>query len=162
MRLMEGYVSAHFVGHEIFIRQERCVVGPAQGGHYAYSNNAENIYSFRIDRVEPLHIPLLSRMTGPFRYEFLVGSLKGHTFWNDPWVHAEKISFKPTPDLEIGFERTVIWGGHGHVPITIHSFLKSFFSFQNVSEAEKTSRNDPGARFGAFDMSTGCHIFATG
>jgi hypothetical protein len=101
---------------------------------------------------EPLHIPVLSRITGPFRYDFMVGSLKGHTDFNDPWVHVEKISLKPTPDLEIGFERTVIWGGKGHVPITIHSFLKSFFSFQNVSAAEKVSRNDPGARFGAFDL----------
>jgi hypothetical protein len=149
---LEGYISAHVVGHEISFGKNDAWWGPAQGGAYAYTNNAENIYSFRIDRVEPLRIPLLSRVTGPFRYEFLVGSLKGHTDWNDPWVHAEKISFKPTPDLEIGFERTVIWGGHGHVPITIHSFLKSFFSFQNVSSAEKTSRNDPGARFGAFDL----------
>jgi hypothetical protein len=68
-------------------------------------------------------------------------------------VHAEKVSFKPTENLEFGFERTVIWGGRGHVPITIHSFLKSFFSFQNVSVEEKNSRDDPGARFGTFDFS---------
>jgi hypothetical protein len=49
--------------------------------------------------------------------------------------------------------RTFLWGGEGHVPITIHSFLKSFFSLQNVSAEEKFSRNDPGARFGAFDFS---------
>jgi hypothetical protein len=152
MRLLEGYISAHTLGHDISFGKNDAWWGPGQGGAYAYTNNAENIYAFRIDRSEPLRVPLLSRVTGPFRYQFLVGSLKGHTDWNDPWVHAEKISFKPTPDLEIGFERTVIWGGHGHVPITIHSFLKSFFSFQNVSEAEKTSRNDPGARFGAFDL----------
>jgi hypothetical protein len=152
MRLMEGYISAHTLGHDISFGKNDAWWGPGQGGTYAYTNNAENVYAFRIDRSEPLRVPLLSRVTGPFRYQFLVGSLKGHTDWNDPWVHAEKISFKPTPDLEIGFERTVIWGGHGHVPITIHSFLKSFFSFQNVSEAEKTSRNDPGARFGAFDL----------
>jgi capsule assembly protein Wzi len=153
MRLMEGYLSAHTLGHEISFGKSDAWLGPAQGGAYAYTNNAENIYSFRIDRVEPLHIPGLSAITGPFRYEFMVGSLKGHTDWNDPWVHVEKISFKPTRDLEIGFERTAIWGGKGHVPITIHSFLKSFFSFQNVSEAEKTGRGDPGARFGAFDLS---------
>jgi len=152
MRLMEGYISAHTLGHDISFGKNDAWWGPAQGGAYAYTNNAENIYAFRIDRAEPLRVPLLSRLTGPFRYQFLVGSLKGHTDWNDPWVHAEKISFKPTRDLEIGFERTVIWGGEGHVPITIHSFLKSFFSFQNVSSAEKTSHNDPGARFGAFDL----------
>jgi hypothetical protein len=152
-RLVEGYISAHTLGHDFSFGKSDYWLGPGQGGAYAYTNNAENIYSFRIDRAEPLHVPLLSRLTGPFRYEFLVGSLKGHTFYNDPWVHAEKVSFKPTPDLEIGFERTVIWGGKGHVPITLHSFLKSFFSFQNVTAAEKTSRNDPGARFGAFDLS---------
>jgi hypothetical protein len=152
LRLMEGYVSAHAVGHEFSFGKMDAWMGPGKGGAYAYSNNAENIYSFRINRVEPLRIPLLSRVTGPFRYDFMVGSLKGHTDPNDPWVHAEKLSFKPTPDLEIGFERTVIWGGKGHVPITIHSFLKSFFSFQNVSGQEKFSRNDPGARFGAFDL----------
>ena len=43
----------------------------------AYSNNAENIYSFRINRIEPLHIPLLSWITGPFRYDFLVGGFMG-------------------------------------------------------------------------------------
>ncbi|HTJ29148.1 MAG TPA: capsule assembly Wzi family protein [Acidobacteriaceae bacterium] len=151
-RLVEGYLSAHTLGHDISFGKSDYWLGPGQGGAYAYSNNAENLYSFRIDRAEPLRIPLLSRITGPFRYEFLVGSLKGHTFYNDPWVHAEKISFKPTPNLEMGFERTVIWGGKGHVPITLHSFLKSFFSFQNVTDSEKFSRNDPGARFGAFDV----------
>jgi hypothetical protein len=151
-RVMEAYVSAHEFGHEFSFGKMDEWMSPAQGGAYAYSNNAENIYSFQINRVEPLHVPGLSRVTGPFRYQFLVGSLKGHTDFNDPWVHAEKISFKPTPDLEFGFERTVIWGGKGHVPITIHSFLKSFFSVQNVSESEKLGRGDPGARFGAFDM----------
>jgi hypothetical protein len=35
----------------------------------------------------------------------------------------------------------------------LHSFLKSFFSLQNVSVEEKFSRDDPGARFGSFDFS---------
>jgi len=120
----------------------------------AYSNNAENIYSFRINRTEPLFIPLLSVLTGPFRYEFLVGSLKGHTYPNDPWVHVEKISFRPTENLEFGFERTVIWGGKGHEPINLHSFLRSFFSLTAApTTAIKESTADPGARFGAFDFS---------
>jgi hypothetical protein len=79
--------------------------------------------------------------------------LKGHSDPNDPWLHTEKISFKPTANVEMGFARSTIWGGKGHVPITLHTFLKSFFSFQNVSVAEKNSRGDPGARFGTFDFS---------
>ena len=151
-RLLEGYLSVHLWGHDLSFGKQDQWWGPAASGAYAYSNNAQNIYSFEINRSEPLRVPLLSRITGPFRYEFIVGSLKGHTDFNDPWVHAEKISMKPTRNFEVGFERTVIWGGEGHVPITIGSFLHSFFSFQNVSYAEKFSRNDPGARFGAFDV----------
>jgi len=152
-RFIEAYVSAHVLNHEISFGKQDDWLGPGQGGAFAYSNNAENIYSFRINRIEPLNIPLLSRLTGPFRYEFLVGPLKGHAFPIDPWVHLEKISFRPTQNLEFGFERTVIWGGKGHEPINLHTFLKSFFSLVAPDAAVKFSRNDPGARFGAFDFS---------
>lgn len=152
-RVMEAYVSALVLNHAISFGKQDQWLGPGTGGAFAYSNNAENIYAFEINRVEPLRIPLLSRITGPFRYEFMVGSLKGHTAPNDPWMHLEKVSFRPTENLEFGFERTVIWGGKGHEPITLHTFLKSFFSLANVPVAEKHSRSDPGARFGSFDFS---------
>jgi hypothetical protein len=152
-RIVEANVSYLLLNHEFSFGKSDHWMGPAQGGSFAWSNNAENIYAFQIDRVEPLYIPLLSELTGPFRYQFFVGSLKGHTDPRDPWVHVEKISFKPTVNLEMGFERATIWGGEGHAPITIHSFLHSFFSFQNTSAAEKVGRDDPGARFGTFDFS---------
>jgi len=47
----------------------------------------------------------------------------------------------------------VIWGGKGHEPINLHTFLKSFFSVTAADAATKDSRNDPGARFGAADFS---------
>jgi Capsule assembly protein Wzi len=152
-RIMEAYLSYHLLGHEVSIGKNDHWMGPDQGASMLWSNNAEDIYDFEINRVEPFRIPLLSRLTGPFRYDFFVGSLKGHTYPNDPWVHMEKVSFKPTRDLEFGFDRIVIWGGKGHEPITLHTFLKSFFSFQNVPTTEKLSAQDPGARFGTFDFS---------
>ncbi len=171
-RFIEAFVSAHLLDHEISFGKQDDWLGPGLGGAMAYSNNAENIYSFRINRIEPLRLPLLSRLTGPLRYEFLVGKLRGHTYMpnpanpggtnpnrpnvvnaGDPWVHLEKISFRPTENLELGFERTAIWGGQGHAPITVHSFLKSFLSFSAPEGNEKNGRNDPGARFGAFDFS---------
>jgi hypothetical protein len=174
-RILEGYVSAHYLNHEISFGKQDDWLGPAVGGGMAYSNNAENFYSFRINRAEPLWVPLLSRLTGPFRYDFIVGGLHGHTYIpnpsypgpgqpnptsqqnvlnpGDPWVHVEKISFRPTPNLEFGFERTVIWGGKGHEPINIKSFLRSFFSFSAPQANVKCCNTDPGARFGAFDFS---------
>ena len=159
-RVQEANLSYHLLGHEFSIGKSDHWLGPDKGAAMLWSNNAENIYDFEINRVEPLRIPLLSRLTGPFRYDFFVGSLKGHSFPNDPWVHMEKISFKPTRNLEFGFDRLSIWGGDRmsvsggevHEPITIHTFLHSFFSFQNVPYAVKQSINDPGARFGTFDF----------
>jgi len=170
-RFIEAYVSAHVLNHEISFGKQDDWLGPGMGGGMAYSNNAENIYSFRINRVEPIYIPLLSRLTGLFRYDVLVGPLRGHTYMpnpayianpsisvpnvinpGNPWVHVEKFSFKPTRDLEFGFERTVIWGGQGHEPINLHTFFRSFFSFSSTYNYQKFSNLDPGARFSAFDF----------
>ncbi len=152
-RILEANASFRWSGHEISFGKSDHWLGPGAGGAFAWSNNAENIYAFQIDRSDPLSIPVLSQLIGPIRYEFFVGSLKGHTDPNDPWVHTEKISFKPTANVEFGFARSVIWGGRGHEPITVGTFLRSFFSTENTSAAQKFSRQDPGARFGAFDFS---------
>jgi hypothetical protein len=171
-RVIEAFISAHVLNHEISLGKQDNWLGPGLGGSMASSNNAENIYSFRINRNEPLYVPLLSRLTGRFRYDFMIGSLRGHNYMpnpayvanpkpylanvinpGDPWVHLEKISFRPTENLEFGFERTAIWGGQGHGPITIHTFLKSFFSTSSPTDGSKNGREDPGARFGAFDFS---------
>jgi hypothetical protein len=138
----------------------------------AFSNNAQNFYAFEINRIEPLQVPLLSRLTGPFRYEFLIGALRGHTFMadpvyeanpspntanvlnpGDPWVHVEKISFRPTENLEFGFERTALFGGEGHSPVNLHTFLRSFFSTSSAAASIKLGPDDPGARFASFDFS---------
>lgn len=160
-RVVEANLSYHVFGHEVSFGKNDHWLGPDKGAAMLWSNNAENIYTFEINRIEPLYIPLFSRIMGPIRYDFFVGSLKGHTYPNAPWVHVEKISLKPTRNLEFGFDRIDVWGGHGGInpntggpfsePITLHTFLKSFFSFQNVYTA-KGSRNDPGARFGTFDF----------
>jgi hypothetical protein len=152
-RLVEAYGSLHLLGHEISGGKTDAWLGPGFGGAMAWSNNAENIYSFRINRIEPLNIRYLSKLLGPVRYDFFVGSLKGHTILNSPWVHSAMFSFRPTQNFEFAFQRTVIWGGEGHAPITLHTFLHSFFDTNDTAADEKNSRNDPGARFSNFSFS---------
>jgi hypothetical protein len=165
-RIQEATLSFHVLGHEISGGKSDAWEGPGMGSALAWSNNAEDIYSFKINRVEPLAIPFISRVLGPLRYDFFVGSLKGHTAPNEPWVHSEMFTFAPTSNFQFAFQRSVIWGGHGHgclqpdgtitpcdEPITIHTFLKSFFSVSDTTGAEKYSVNDPGARFSDFSFS---------
>lgn len=151
-RLINATVSFHLLNHEISFGKMDNWFGPTRGGAMAWSNNADNIYAFRINRIEPLHIPLLSWLIGPVRYDIFAGPLQGHTYPNSPWVHSSMFAFKPTRNLEFSFQRSAIWGGKDHTPITLHTFLKSFFDFDDTTTAEKYSRNDPGARFSAFSF----------
>jgi hypothetical protein len=151
-RILEAEASFHFLGDEISIGKNDEWLGPAKGGAMLWSTNAEDIYALQINRVEPLHVPLLSDLLGPFRYQFLVGSLKGHTDPNAPWIHTEKLAFKPTSNLEFGFTRSVIWGGENHEPINLHTFLRSFFSTAAPNSHVKFSNQDPGDRLGGFDF----------
>ncbi len=152
-RLMEATLSYHILGHEISAGKSDAWLGPGLGGAMDWSNNAENIYSFRINRVEPLRIKYLSRLLGPVRYDFFYGSLKGHTAPNDDYVHSEIVSFQPTRDFELSLQRTIVFGGEGHEPVTLHTFLKGFFDTNDTNAGVKFSRTDPGARFSAFNFS---------
>jgi hypothetical protein len=165
-RLQEATLAYHLLGHEISLGKSDAWLGPDYGGSMSWSNNAEDVYSFRINRVEPMHIPGFSRIFGPIRYDFLVGPVQGHSYPNAPWVHQEMFAMSPTKDFQIGFQRSVIWGGHGHgcllpdgsidpctEPITLHTFLRSFFSISDVTGAQKYSRDDPGARFSSVTFS---------
>jgi hypothetical protein len=166
-RLQEAYLSYHLLGHEISFGKSDSWWGPGMGGGMAWSDNAENMYSFRVNRVEPMYIPLLSKIMGPMRYDFMIGSLQGHSVPNAPWANSFGFAFKPTKNFDLSFQRTVIWGGKGHgcidpvtnvftpcdQPITLHTFLKGFFSFSDTSEYEKYSRDDPGARYSTFTFS---------
>jgi hypothetical protein len=172
--ILEADLAMHLAGHEISIGKHDEWLGPNEGGSFAYSNNAEPIYAFKINRVEPLYIPLVSKLLGPVRYEFFVGSLKGHNVPSDPWEHVEKFSFKPTGNFEFGFERTVIWGGRDHQGISFGTFWHSFYSISDTNPVEKcleyapgqgtnpphgylpphvSDCRDPGARFSSFDYS---------
>jgi hypothetical protein len=151
-RLINANLGVTVANHEISVGKTEDWWGPTQAGSMALSNNAEPIYGLRINRVTPLRVPLLSDVLGPFRYEGLFGSLKGHRYPNAPWIQAQKFSFKPSRDLEFGFSRVVVFAGEGHVPLTFGSFWNSFTSFSNVSLAQKLGRNDPGSRHSSFDF----------
>jgi hypothetical protein len=56
-------------------------------------------------------------------------------------------------NFEFGFQRTIIFGGKDHAPVTLHTFLKGFFDTSDTTAAEKFSREDPGARFSDFNFS---------
>ncbi|MBS1849831.1 MAG: phosphatase PAP2 family protein [Acidobacteria bacterium] len=137
-RLLNGSVAWAFHGLQFSFGQQSLWLGPGEGGPFLFSNNAEPMALFRVDQTTPVYIPGLSRILGPMRTEFMLGRLSG-TQWvdahgvqfgpdipNQPFLHGEKISFKPTPNLEFGMGITAIFGGPGFA-VTWHNFLRSLY-----------------------------------
>jgi len=128
------------------------------------SNNAAPLRMFRVNRVTPFTLPSFLGVLGPMRLEAFIGQFSGYEFvlapsgllgqygqslHPEPIVHGERISFKPTSNLEVGLSRTTDYGGPGY-PLTLHTFLRSVFS---TSNANPGMPNKPGSRRSGLDFS---------
>jgi Capsule assembly protein Wzi/PAP2 superfamily len=164
--LVEGYAGLTLDNWQITYGKQSEWWGPDEGGAMMFSNNAEPVNMFRINRVSPFKLPSVLGFLGPMRVEFFVGQLAGQHFVFDearilnfgtyntllnpqPFLHGEAVSFKPTPNVEFGFNRTTIFSGPGE-PFTPHKFFSSLFSLGN---APPGSPSDPGDRRSGFNLS---------
>ena len=133
-------------------------LGPGESGPFLASTNAASMVMLQVENVVPYRVALLSDLLGPVQSVFFVGQLTGQNFvYNppnvvgpgfhpQPFIHGNKMSFKPTANLEFGMGITAIFGGPG-LPFTWSEFLRSYYSHKN-STAE-----NPAKRFSGFDIS---------
>jgi membrane-associated phospholipid phosphatase len=161
-RLVEGYVSLALKNLQFSFGKQSLWWGPTETGPLLASTNAEPITMLRISTGEPFKLPSILGFLGPVRTEFFIGQLEGQqyimnkngvvgpsAFKPQPFIHGQKFSFKPTPNLEFGFSRTVIFSGLGH-PFTFTSFSKSFFGIGSNNALDVSG--DPGDRRSGFDF----------
>jgi hypothetical protein len=149
-RLLDTYVSANVGNWNLAFGKQSLWWGPGHGGALLFSDNAEPIYMFRASRIAPFRLPWLFRWLGPMKWDLFYGKLSGNQYPPRPMIHGEKISFKPTANLELGFSRTVELGGVGR-PLTFGRIWNSYFSV--TSPNHETAANDPGKRTGGFEFS---------
>jgi hypothetical protein len=163
-RFLDGYVALNLSDWQLSYGNQSLWWGPAQGGPLMFSDNAAPIRMFRVNRVTPFTLPGFLSALGPMRVEAFLGQFSGYEFLNSPLgllgqygqslkdapiVHGQRISFKPTSNLEIGLSRTTDYGGPGY-PLTLHSFLRSVFSTGNTYAADPRK---PGSRRSGMDFS---------
>ena len=162
--LLDSYVGIAVSNWQFTFGKQSLSWGPGDGGSLDFSNNAQPIDMFRINRVTPLKLPSILGWLGPLRTEFFVGRLTGFEFVqsplglvgqfgqalaDQPFIHGQKISFHPTRNFQFGFHRTTIYGGPGY-PLTWHTFGRSLFSTQNENAG---GVNKPGNRTSGLDFS---------
>jgi hypothetical protein len=149
-RLLDTYVAANLAGWDLAFGKQSLWWAPNQGGALLFSDNAEPIYMARASRIAPFQLPWIFRFLGPMKWDLFYGKLSGNQYPPRPLIHGEKISFKPTRNLELSFSRTAEFGGVGRA-ITLGALYHSYFSFQS-SVGYPASQN-PGERNGGFDFS---------
>jgi membrane-associated phospholipid phosphatase len=163
-RFLDAYVALNLSDWQLSYGNQSLWWGPSQGGPMMFSDNAQPLRMFRVNRVTPFTLPSVFGLLGAMRIEAFIGQYSGYEFIfspsglvgnygqslnPQPIVHGERISFKPTSNLEIGLSRTTDYGGPGY-PLTLHSFLRSVFSTSNTLAG---NANKPGARRSGMDFS---------
>ncbi len=142
-KLLDAYVGLTFSNWQLSFGRQSLDWGPGDGGALMFSNNAGPIDMFRVNRVAPLSVPLLSRFFGPLRVEFFFGRLSGQhfvglegsvgatgsyttTLASQPFIEGQRFTFKPTRNFEFGLSHTTLLGGPG-IPLTFETFKNATF-----------------------------------
>jgi len=161
-QLLDAYVGTNFNNWQLTFGNQSLWWGPDEGGATLVSTNSTPIAMVRFSRVTPFTLPLISRFLGPMRIELFVGQLSGQQFVNgppgvsgsysepladQPFIHGQKISFKPTRNFEFSLSRTTLLGGPG-VPFTLGTFRHSLLGLGNGLPGTSA---DPGDRRSAAD-----------
>jgi hypothetical protein len=157
-RLLDAYVAMNLENWQVSFGKQSLWWGPNAGGPILFSNNADPINMFRINRVSPFKLPSVLGWLGPIRLEFFVGQLAGHEFMfpsdtnlvgqngrplgRQPFLHGEKLSFKPTANFEFSVSETTVFAG-GPFPLNWHNFAKSYTGFIVATSPTATDITDP-------------------
>jgi membrane-associated phospholipid phosphatase len=159
-RLLDAYVAYNWHDYQLSFGKQSLWWGPGEQSALLFSNNAEPVTMFRVDKTTPQKLPSILGWLGPLRIQFFVGQLSGHELVNtqtglvalgngvgpQPFLHGQKVSFHPTQNFEFSVSRTAIFGGP-EFPFTPHRLFNSLFSRGNTFGA-----TDPGDRRSSVDF----------
>ena len=147
-RPLDTYVAWNFKSIQASAGYQSLWWGPGQGGPPMYSDNAIPMDMVRLTNPSPWRLPSFLSWLGPMRWEFFAGLMAGHHYPPNPAIDGQKISLKPTPNLEFGFSRTILFK-----PVTARMFWRGFISVGDNSATIPGSSADVGDRRGGFDFS---------
>ncbi len=147
-RPLDAYVAWNVKGIQASLGYQSLWWGPGGSGPPMYSDNAIPMDMLRVANPFPWRLPGFLSYLGPLRWEFFAGLMAGHHYPPNPAIDGQKISLKPTPNLEFGFSRTIVFK-----PVTARMFWRGFTSVGDNSATIPGSAADVGDRRGGFDFS---------
>jgi hypothetical protein len=122
--------------------------GPGYHGSLLLSNNPEPLKIIKLTNPEPVILPWIFKYLGPFRFTAFVTRLeKDRMDVSEPILWGLNLDFKPIPYLELGLQRTAIFGGEGR-PESLKVWWNSLTgSGENVDSPTSNEAGDQLAGF---------------
>lgn len=145
---LEGSSGSVPVGTgELYASVETRHWGPGWSGSLILDAGAPAIpaVGWRKTDPKPFETPLLAWL-GPWNADVFIGRLSGHLQPARPQLVGMQVRLRPFEHLEIGFARTIQWGGHGRSE-SVRTFFNALAGRDNTNGPD-----EPGNQLGGFSL----------
>jgi len=126
------------LGWDVVLGKDSQWWGPGYHGALLMTNNAEPLTMLKLANPEPVHLPWIFDSLGPIRFTFFVTNLENTRSVPDPYLYGMRFDFKPSPYIDIAFEKTALVGGKGR-PHDLKILLESLISRTHGGQDYKSS-----------------------
>jgi hypothetical protein len=132
--LIEGYGKGMIGPVEIEAGKDSLWWGPGHHGSILMSNNAAPFTMVKVTNPQPLELPWIFKGLGPFRAEWFWTDLGEDRVLPHTKLSGVRINIKPSPWLEFGASRVIMFGGRGVPRVGLRSYAKMFVALSEQAE----------------------------
>lgn len=140
VRLVQGNLTLGLGPVDLSVGRQPLWWGQGRNGSLVLTNNADPLDMVRLTNPTPVVLPWILKYLGAFRFDLFVARLDEDRDVPDPYFGGMRLGIKPASWLELGFSRTVMFGGEGRSSIGFDDFL-TIIGGENLSGDQDTSNS---------------------
>ncbi len=141
-RIVEGYASVGYGNVDLTVGRQATWWGPGYHGSMWFSNNAQPPWMVQVRSQEAFELPGFLRPLGQFKLVFHVMRLDKDQVFPRPYVTSARLSWSPSSFLELGFGRSITFGGQGRPAVRGGDFPRIFFGAGDLSDPNNKFDSD--------------------
>jgi hypothetical protein len=127
VELIEGYGKVGVGPMSVQMGKDSIWWGPGHHGSLIMTSNAEPLTMIKVANDQPIILPGFMKFLGPIRSVFFLTELDSGRTIPDAKLTGLRTNFKPTPDFEVGFNRTIMFGGKGGTSTNAKDYLQIYW-----------------------------------
>ena len=134
VELVEAYGKVMVGPIEIEAGKDSLWWGPGHHGSIVMSNNALPLQMIKVTNPQPVELPWLFRILGPYRAEWFMAQLEDDRHIPEARLSGLRLNFKPHVRWELGLSRVVMFGGRGVPTVGLFDYAKMFLARTEQAE----------------------------